>query len=61
MQFRTFNPLTISRRKRLSTTLDLTFDKFVYYDRNRDLEQPRCTVYILKGGGKVTSGPYVTF
>ena len=41
MHIRTFNPLKISRRKHLSTTLDLTFDKFVYYGHTRDLEQPR--------------------
>lgn len=50
MQIRTFNPLTISRRKRLSITLGLTFENVVFYGRTRDLEEPRRT-YKTKGDG----------
>ena len=50
MQIGAFNPLTISKRKRLCITLGLTFDNVVYYGRTRDLEQPRRT-YKTKGDG----------
>lgn len=49
-QSKTFNPLPSSRRKYLSTTLGLTFDKVVYNGRTRDLGQPR-RIHKTKGDG----------